>query len=98
GRSGSGVSMAAAQLLVALVQLAVAAPLLAGAPPDPAGVSPQGLLCVLALGALGTGIAFVLNFRVIRVAGASTSASVTYLMPVVATVGGAGVLREHLLW
>src|SRR4051812_24391436 len=39
GRAGSGVSMAAAQLLVALVQLAVVAPLLAGAPPAPASLS-----------------------------------------------------------
>ncbi len=98
GRAGSGVSLAAAQLLLALGQLAVAAPLLAGAPPAPAALSGQVLLSVLALGVLGTGVAFVLNFRVIRIAGASTSASVTYLMPVVATVVGVVVLREHLVW
>jgi len=98
GRTGSGVSMAAAQLLVALVQLAVAAPLLAGPPPDPTGLSAQVLLSVLALGALGTGIAFVLNFHVIRVAGASTSTSVTYLMPLVATLVGLLILHEDLRW
>jgi drug/metabolite transporter (DMT)-like permease len=98
GRAGSGVSIAAAQLLMALVQLAVLAPLLAGAPPAPASLSTQVVLCVLALGALGTGLAFVLNMRVIRVAGASTSASVTYLMPVVATVVGVSILGEHLIW
>jgi len=76
----------------------VIAPLLAGAPPAPASLSLQVVLCVLALGALGTGLAFVLNLRVIRVAGASTSSSVTYLMPVVATIVGVLVLREHLLW
>ena len=53
---------------------------------------------VLALGALGTGVAFVLNFRVIRFAGASTSASVTYLMPIVATVIGVVGLGEHISW
>jgi drug/metabolite transporter (DMT)-like permease len=98
GRAGSGVSMAAAQLLAALAQLAVVAPLLAGRPPSPTGLSTDVLLAVLALGALGTGIAFVLNFRVIRVAGVSTSTSVTYLMPVVATVVGVVVLGEHLHW
>ncbi|UQU61722.1 DMT family transporter [Couchioplanes caeruleus] len=98
GRAGSGVSIAAAQLLVALAQLAVAAPLIAGAPPRPAGLSADVVLSVLALGALGTGLAFVLNFRVIRLAGASTSASVTYLMPLVATVVGVTVLGEHLRW
>ncbi len=98
GRAGSGVSMAGAQLLMALAQLAVVAPLLAGAPPAPADLSPQVVACVLALGMLGTGLAFVLNMRVIRVAGASTSASVTYLMPVVATVVGVLILGEHLIW
>ena len=98
GRAGSGVSIAAGQLLMALAQLIVLAPLLAGAPPAPADLSPQVLWCVLALGALGTGLAFVLNLRVIRVAGASTSASVTYLMPVVATVVGVLILGEHLIW
>ncbi|HEU4346979.1 MAG TPA: DMT family transporter [Actinoplanes sp.] len=98
GRAGSGVSLAAAQLLLALAELAVFAPLLAGAPPAPASLSLRVVLCVLALGALGTGVAFVLNLRVIRVAGASTSSSVTYLMPVVATVVGVVVLREHLVW
>ena len=98
GRTGSGVSMAATQLLIALVQLSVAAPLLAGAPPSPADLSTDVLLSVLALGALGTGLAFVLNFHVIRVAGASTSTSVTYLMPVVATLVGVLILREHLSW
>ena len=98
GRAGSGVSMAAAQLLIALALLAVAAPLLAGPPPDPTTLSTGVLLCVLALGAFGTGIAFVLNFQVIRVAGASTSTSVTYLMPIVATLVGVLILHEHLRW
>jgi drug/metabolite transporter (DMT)-like permease len=98
GRTGSGVSMAAAQLLAALAQLIVAAPLLAGAPPSPAALSTDVLLAVLALGALGTGLAFVLNFHVIRVAGASTSTSVTYLMPVVATLVGVLILHETLHW
>ena len=98
GRPGSGVSFAAAQLLMALAQLAVIAPLVAGAPPAPWRLSGAVVGCVLALGALGTGIAFVLNFRVIRIAGASTSASVTYLMPVVATLVGVLILGERLRW
>ncbi|MBG0564002.1 DMT family transporter [Actinoplanes sp. NEAU-A11] len=98
GRAGSGVSMAAAQLLAALAQLTVVAPLLAGPPPNPAGLSTDVVFCVLALGALGTGIAFVLNFQVIRLAGVSTSTSVTYLMPVFATLVGVTILHEHLHW
>jgi drug/metabolite transporter (DMT)-like permease len=98
GRADSGAAIAAAQLIVAAVQLGVVAPLLAGAPPVPADLSGPVLVSVLLLGALGTGLAFVLNFRVIRVAGASTSASVTYLMPLVATLVGVLVLDEYLVW
>jgi drug/metabolite transporter (DMT)-like permease len=98
GYAESGVTLAAGQLIAAWVLLAVAAPLIAGPPPVPWHLSADVLLCVLALGALGTGVAFVLNLRVIRLAGASTSTSVTYLMPVVATVAGVLVLGEHLRW
>jgi drug/metabolite transporter (DMT)-like permease len=96
--ASSGVALATMQLLLALAQLIVVAPLLAGAPPAPLSLSLPVVLCVLALGALGTGLAFVLNLRVIRVAGASTSASVTYLMPVIATLVGVSILGEHLQW
>ncbi|MBO0870876.1 MAG: DMT family transporter, partial [Micromonosporaceae bacterium] len=44
------------------------------------------------------GIAFLLNYRVIRYAGATTSASVTYLLPVVATAIGVLGLGERLSW
>jgi drug/metabolite transporter (DMT)-like permease len=98
GRAESGVAIVTAQLLVAVAQLAVAAPLLAGAPPAPAEVSGPVVAAVLALGALGTGIAFLLNFRVIRLAGSTASTSVTYLMPIVATVVGVSFLDEHIVW
>jgi drug/metabolite transporter (DMT)-like permease len=55
-------------------------------------------LSVLALGALGTGLAFWLNYRLIQVAGAGTSASVTYVIPLFATLIGVLVLNEHLHW
>ncbi|HKT05269.1 MAG TPA: DMT family transporter, partial [Rugosimonospora sp.] len=53
---------------------------------------------VLALGVLGTGLGFVLNFQVIRLAGASVSASVTYLLPLVATTIGVLGLHEQIRW
>ena len=71
---------------------------MAGAPPAPTGLSLPVVGSVLALGALGTGLAFVLNLRNIRVAGASTAATVTYLMPIFATLIGALVLGERLNW
>jgi drug/metabolite transporter (DMT)-like permease len=94
----SGLALAAGQLIAATVELLVVAPLLAGAPPAAGQLTPAVLSSVLALGALGTGIAFALNFRVIRVAGASTSSSVTYVVPIVATVVGVAVLGERLAW
>jgi drug/metabolite transporter (DMT)-like permease len=98
GRPESGTVVAAGQLIVATVLLAVVSPLIAGAPPAPLSLSADVIASVFLLGAVGTGIAFVINFRVIRLAGASTSASVTYLIPVVATVIGVTVLREDLDW
>jgi drug/metabolite transporter (DMT)-like permease len=98
GPGVSGVAIPAGQLLAAAVMLLVVTPLVAGAPPVPTRLSADVVGSVLALGALGTGLAFVLNFRVIRYAGASTSASVTYLMPIVATLIGVAVLGEKLSW
>lgn len=97
-RPESGLAISAAQLIVAAVLLAIVTPLAAGAPPAPGSLSGDVIAAVLALGAFGTGVAFVLNLRVIRVAGASTSASVTYLMPVVATGIGVLLLDEHVVW
>ena len=56
------------------------------------------LLCVLALGVVGTGLAYMLQFDVVRGAGATVSTTVTYLIPVVSVVLGVLVLDEHLAW
>ncbi|MER7334453.1 MULTISPECIES: DMT family transporter [unclassified Micromonospora] len=98
GSAHSGLSLSAAQLLVAAAQLAIVAPIVAGAPPVPTGLSPEVVASVLALGALGTGLAFVINMRNIRVAGASTASTVTYLIPVFAVLIGALALGERLTW
>lgn len=94
----SGLAIPAGQLLTGAVMLLIVTPLVAGAPPAPSRLSAGVIGSVLALGVLGTGLAFVLNFRVIRYAGATTSASVTYLMPIVATIIGVVVLKEQLNW
>ncbi|MHB8795923.1 MAG: DMT family transporter [Candidatus Nanopelagicales bacterium] len=56
------------------------------------------VLGMLALGCLGSGIAYVLNFRVIALADATTASTVTYLTPLVAIIAGALLLDEHLAW
>jgi drug/metabolite transporter (DMT)-like permease len=56
----------------------------------------DAVVAILALGILGTGIAYVINFRLIANRGASGAALVTYLIPVVAVIVGAVTLRERI--
>jgi drug/metabolite transporter (DMT)-like permease len=56
------------------------------------------VVAVLALGVVGTGLAYVLQFDVVRAAGATVGTTVTYLIPVVAVVLGVVLLRERLAW
>lgn len=53
---------------------------------------------MLALGVLSSGVAYVLNFRIVAAAGATTASSVTYLTPLVAALVGVSLLGEHLTW
>ncbi|MEO3747167.1 DMT family transporter [Plantactinospora sp. B5E13] len=98
GGTESGLALSAAQLLMATAQLAIVAPLVAGAPPVPTRLSAEAIASVLTLGALGTGLAFVINMRNIRLAGASTASTVTYVIPIFAVLIGVVALREHLAW
>jgi drug/metabolite transporter (DMT)-like permease len=56
------------------------------------------LLAVLALGVVGTGIAMSFQYDVVRAAGPTVGASVTYLIPVVSVALGVLVLGERLQW
>ena len=98
GGAQSGVALAATQLILATGQMALIAPLVAGPPPLPWALSGNVIASVAALGALGTGIAFIFMFRTIRLAGASTASTVTYVIPLVATLMGVLVLGEQLSW
>ncbi len=98
GGAQSGVALATAQLVLATGQMAMIAPLVAGPPPLPWVLSGNVIASVAALGALGTGIAFIFMFRTIRLAGASTASMVTYVIPLVATLMGVLVLGEELSW
>ena len=97
-RPESGLAMSAAQLIVASVVLAVVAPLVSGGVPHPAQLSWQVVTSVLTLGVVGTGIAFVIHMRNIRLIGASAASMVTYIIPVFATLIGALVLGEQIAW
>ena len=98
GEPITGPALVAGQLLAGTAVLAVAAPLVAGAPAAPASLSPEVIGSVLSLGVLGTGIAFLIHFRNIRLVGASTASLVTYLIPLFAVLVGVAVLNESLAW
>lgn len=91
----SGVVLSAAQLLCATAMLAVLAPL-ARAPTTHIGL--DGLGSLLVLGALGSGVAFAVNYAIVRAKGAATASLVTYVIPVFSTVLGVVVLGEALHW
>jgi drug/metabolite transporter (DMT)-like permease len=97
-RPESGLATSAGQLLIATILLGVVAPVADGGFPAVTELSGPVLASVAALGVLGTGLAFVLHMRNIRLLGASTASMVTYLIPVFATVIGVVVLGEELAW
>lgn len=71
-------------------------------PPAPVGAAPVSavapIVAVLVLGVVGTGIAMSFQFDVVRAAGPTVGASVTYLIPVVSVALGVFVLAERLSW
>ncbi|MEO6083456.1 MAG: EamA family transporter [Umezawaea sp.] len=91
GRSAP-MAMSAAQLIAATGLSALALPLSGTGP----GVTAGALAAVLVLGVFGTGVTFYLNFRLIADEGATSAATVGYLLPVVSVALGAAVLGEEL--
>lgn len=61
-------------------------------------VSASSFWSLVALGVLGSGIAYALNFVVVQRSDATTASTVTYLTPLVAVVVGAIVLSEQVTW
>jgi drug/metabolite transporter (DMT)-like permease len=88
----SALQLSLGQLLAGTLLLApVAAGDLAGGRVD---LGPLGLLCLLLLGALGTGYAYLLNYRTLQESGATVASLVTYLVPIVGVAAGVLVLGE----
>ena len=95
GRPESSVAISAVQVTLGALLLACFAPF--GALPEQLpGV--DAWLAVLALGVLGTGVAYIMNFNVVRAAGAQTASMVTYLVPLFAVFFGVTVLGESISW
>lgn len=99
--TGDGpISIAAAQVtLGALFLLPVVVVLtLLGQPVVTAPPSGTTIAAMLALGALGSGVAYVLSVHIIAVAGGTVASSVTYVTPLVSVAAGALILSEPLTW
>ena len=80
------------QLLAATLILAPAAA--ADVAAGRVDLGPQAALCLFLLGALGTGYAYLLNYRTLQESGATVASLVTYLVPLVAVAAGVLVLGE----
>jgi drug/metabolite transporter (DMT)-like permease len=95
GTDASHLSLTGAQLLLATVQLAVVTPLFTDMP---SGFPVLPLLAVVALGALGTGLAMLVQYSLVAEVGPTTAQMVTYFVPVIATAAGVAILDEPLAW
>ncbi|MET7699444.1 DMT family transporter [Streptomyces sp. NPDC005485] len=91
----SHLSMTGAQLLLATVQLAFVTPLFTTLPSHLPLVP---LLATAALGALGTGLAVLVQYGLVAEVGPTTAQMVTYFIPVIAAAAGVAILGESLAW
>ncbi len=96
-RTEAPVALAAGQLLSGTVQIG-AVTVLVGVPLVDTGAPAAAWWSLLALGGLGTGLAYLLLYWVQARAGVTTTSTVTYLLPVVAALSGVAVLGESLSW
>ncbi|MFE5509910.1 DMT family transporter [Streptomyces sp. NPDC056529] len=95
GTGASNLSLAGSQVGLATLQLAVVTPLFTSLPES---VELLPLLAVIALGALGTGYAMLLQYGIVAEVGPTTASMVTYFIPVIATAAGVTLLGERLGW
>ncbi|MFF0587780.1 DMT family transporter [Streptomyces sp. NPDC003781] len=95
GSSHSHLSLTGAQLGLATLQLAVVTPLFTSMP---TGFPVLPVLAVAALGVLGTGLAFLIQYDLVAEIGPTTAQMVTYFTPVIATAAGVALLGESLSW
>jgi drug/metabolite transporter (DMT)-like permease len=89
----SSTSLATTQLLASVVLLS---PLAITQPITHAEISIHSAISIFVLGALGTGFAYVWNFRVTSIVGSAIASTVTYLSPLVAVIAGWALLNESI--
>lgn len=95
GRGYPPLVLGASQLAAATALMLAAAPVVAF---DPPRLAPVVVGSLVALGVVGTGLAYLLYYRLIDDAGATSTSMVTYVIPVVAVVLGVVTLGEPVTW
>jgi drug/metabolite transporter (DMT)-like permease len=93
GRGMTPLALSAGQLAAATAILAVAMPFAGTQRPH---WRPDAIAALIILGVVGTGLAYLLNYRIIQDEGAAVASTVTYLLPLIAIVLGWIALREPI--
>jgi drug/metabolite transporter (DMT)-like permease len=94
-RGYAPLALAAGQVSCAAVIALLLVPFAAGTPMD---LRPSAVAGVVALGAFGTGFAYLLFYRLISDEGATSASTVTYVLPIVAVTLGVVLLGEPVGW
>jgi len=94
-RGYAAIPVATVQVGLGAVVMLALAPAVAVAP---VSLTATVVWSVLALGALGTGLAYVWNTNVVGAWGATNASTVTYLTPVVGVALGVMILAEQVSW
>jgi drug/metabolite transporter (DMT)-like permease len=58
----------------------------------------SSVAAIVTLGALGSGVAYLLYYKILDVVGSAIASSVTYITPVIAVILGVILLGEQLHW
>ena len=85
-------------LVLLLGGLVVTAPIVAITGVVDSPWRPSSFIAILMLGVLGSGLASVLNFKLVAASDATTASTVTYFTPLVAIIAGVYLLNETLTW
>lgn len=89
------ISVATTQIGIAAVVMALLSPWIAS---QPLTLNLPVISAMIALGVLGTGLAYVWNANIVSQWGATVTSTVTYLTPIVGISLGVAVLREEIEW
>ncbi|MCU1276550.1 MAG: EamA family transporter [bacterium] len=93
--SYSSLALSVGQLVAGALELALLLPFFTRWPQH---LPVRVVAAVFALGAFGTGVAYVLSYGLIRMSGATVASMVTYFIPIVSITIGVVGMGEQLSW